>query len=103
MPTFQSLARLGARTTGLDASASNIAIARLHASKDPAFATGQSSLTYRHGTAEEGRDEGKTYDVVTAMEVLEHVNAPLDFLKSLSQLVKVRFSRHQLILRLPQC
>ncbi|KDN52140.1 ubiquinone biosynthesis O-methyltransferase [Tilletiaria anomala UBC 951] len=84
----ESLARLGARTTGLDASSSNIAIAKVHAAKDPAFSSGQHTLQYQHGTAEGVRADGKTFDVVTAMEVVEHVNAPADFLRCLGDLVK---------------
>ncbi len=84
----ESLARLGANTTAIDASASNIAIAELHASKDPAFASKQLQLQYRHATAEQIESEGHSYDIVTAMEVIEHVNEPLEFLSCISRLVK---------------
>ena len=85
----QSLARLGAKTLGLDASAANIAIARDHASQDPRLST-NSLLEYRCAPAEELVHEHEgTFDVVCAMEVLEHVDNPRDFLASLCRLTKV--------------
>ncbi|CDS01784.1 hypothetical protein [Sporisorium scitamineum] len=88
----ESLARLGARTTGVDASASNIGIATTHAARDPLLSRphplGGPSLTYLHTTAEDLVAQKRTFDIVCAMEVLEHVNGPADFLRSLDKLVK---------------
>lgn len=88
----ESLARLGARTTGVDASHSNIGIATTHAARDPILSRphslGGPSLTYLHTTAEDLVDQENTFDIVCAMEVLEHVNGPADFLRSLDKLVK---------------
>nr|CDI53875.1 related to COQ3-enzyme of ubiquinone (coenzyme Q) biosynthesis [Melanopsichium pennsylvanicum 4] len=88
----ESLARLGARTTGVDASSSNIGIATTHALRDAVLCRphvlGGQSLTYLHTTAEELVAQGQTFDVVCAMEVVEHVNGPGEFLRSLDQLVK---------------
>ncbi|TDL23608.1 ubiquinone biosynthesis O-methyltransferase [Rickenella mellea] len=92
----ESLSRLGARTVGVDASASNIAIASMHASLDPWFsnATPSSStpqrkyLEYRHASAEDLVQEPKRFDVVCSMEVLEHVDNPAGFLRSCAELVK---------------
>lgn len=92
----EGLARLGARTVGIDASASNIQIASHHASTDPSLAT---TLTYRHTTAEDvlspppssgsgGISIPRQFDAVCSMEVLEHVDDPASFLTTLSQLVK---------------
>ncbi|WFD33131.1 hypothetical protein MSPP1_004188 [Malassezia sp. CBS 17886] len=82
----ESVARLGARVTGVDASKENIRIASLHTSGEPGgFAH---PPTYRHATAETLRDEGQQFDVVTAMEVVEHVNDPAAFLRCLSELVR---------------
>jgi polyprenyldihydroxybenzoate methyltransferase / 3-demethylubiquinol 3-O-methyltransferase len=89
---YQSLARLGARTTGIDASEANIGIASTHAAGDPQFARSTKSLTYLHATAEAMLAEGKQYDVVCSMEVLEHVNTPSEFLHVCAQLVKASFS-----------
>lgn len=88
----ESLARLGARTTGVDASASNIGIATTHAARDPLLSRphplGGASLSYLHTTAEDLVAQSRTFDIVCAMEVLEHVNGPADFLRSLDSLVK---------------
>ncbi|SJX63277.1 related to COQ3-enzyme of ubiquinone (coenzyme Q) biosynthesis [Sporisorium reilianum f. sp. reilianum] len=88
----ESLARLGARTTGVDASASNIGIATTHAARDPLLAhahpLGGPRLTYLHTTAEDLVAQQRTFDIVCAMEVLEHVNGPAGFLRSLDALVK---------------
>lgn len=88
--TDKSLARLGAKTTAIDASSSNISIAAMHAGQDPALrAHDESMLSYRHATAEQLVDEGKQFDLVCSMEVLEHVENPSAFLRSCAALVKV--------------
>ena len=74
----------------MDASASNIAIASLHASMDPFLENDPSGLHYRHATSEELVQEPKRFDVVCSMEVLEHVDHPAAFLQSCCDLVKVR-------------
>ncbi|KAG8936002.1 Hexaprenyldihydroxybenzoate methyltransferase, mitochondrial [Tulasnella sp. 418] len=90
----EALARLGGRTTGIDASESNIKIASLHASQDPEFASQSSSspqkLQYIHTSSEEllAKSNGAQYDVVCSMEVLEHVDSPSEFLRTLGDLVK---------------
>jgi 2-polyprenyl-6-hydroxyphenyl methylase / 3-demethylubiquinone-9 3-methyltransferase len=58
--------RLGAQVIGVDASASNIAAAKLHADK------GHLSIDYRCTTPEE-MDVRERFDIVLAMEVVEHV------------------------------
>ncbi|MGJ5175388.1 bifunctional 2-polyprenyl-6-hydroxyphenol methylase/3-demethylubiquinol 3-O-methyltransferase UbiG [Bradyrhizobium oligotrophicum] len=58
--------RLGAQVVGVDPSASNIAAARLHAEK------GHLSIDYRCTTIEE-MDPRERFDIVLAMEVVEHV------------------------------
>ena len=85
---------MGAHTLAIDASEANIAIASLHtASADPRLlspnASGIGSLTYRHAPAEALVQEPRRFDVVCSMEVIEHVDNPADFLKSLAELVKV--------------
>ncbi|KAF9458166.1 S-adenosyl-L-methionine-dependent methyltransferase [Collybia nuda] len=80
----ESLARLGARTLGVDASESNIAIAKIHASADPKLDT----LSYLHAPAEALLESPKRYDVVCSMEVLEHVDNPASFLSTCAELVK---------------
>lgn len=70
-------------------------MAELHAAKDPGLALRPSvhtsephSLAYVHATAEALRDEGRSYDIVTAMEVVEHVHHPAEFLRCLAALVR---------------
>jgi len=86
----ESLARMGARTLGIDASESNIGIASAHASADPQLTSTTSSgdLVYRYTFAEELVKEPKRYDVVCSMEVLEHVDNPASFLSTCAELVK---------------
>ena len=63
----EPLARLGASMLGADPAEKNIAVAKLHA--------GQSGLAidYRVTTAEALADAGERFDIVLAMEVVEHV------------------------------
>ncbi|KAH7890831.1 S-adenosyl-L-methionine-dependent methyltransferase [Phlebopus sp. FC_14] len=88
----ESLARMGARTLGIDASESNIGIASLHASRDPQLSSRGSScggsLDYRMIAAEDLLKEVKQYDIVCSMEVIEHVDNPASFLATCAQLVK---------------
>ncbi|MEP7349190.1 MAG: bifunctional 2-polyprenyl-6-hydroxyphenol methylase/3-demethylubiquinol 3-O-methyltransferase UbiG [Sphingorhabdus sp.] len=72
----EPLARLGAEVTGVDAAPENIAAAKAHA--------GQSGLEidYRAGELSE-QGLGK-YDIITAMEVIEHVSDPGAFVGALA-------------------
>jgi 2-polyprenyl-6-hydroxyphenyl methylase/3-demethylubiquinone-9 3-methyltransferase len=63
----EPMARLGASVTGVDPSATNIEVARLHAAKAGL------AIDYRAGTAESLAEAGEAFDVVLAMEVIEHV------------------------------
>jgi 2-polyprenyl-6-hydroxyphenyl methylase/3-demethylubiquinone-9 3-methyltransferase len=62
----EPLARLGAQVVGVDPSESNIAAAKLHADKSHV------SIDYRCTTLEE-MDQRERFDIVLAMEVVEHV------------------------------
>src|SRR3954471_24026873 len=71
----EPLARLGAEVTGVDAAPENIEAARAHA-------LGQGlAIDYRVGSVE--ALEGK-YDLVTSLEVVEHVAEPRDFVLGLA-------------------
>jgi 2-polyprenyl-6-hydroxyphenyl methylase/3-demethylubiquinone-9 3-methyltransferase len=72
----EPLARLGAKVTGIDASPEVIAVARGHAG-----AMGL-EIDYRVGDVQ--ALDGK-FDLVTAMEVVEHVADPATFLKALAK------------------
>ena len=78
----EPLTRLGGRVVGADASATNIEVARLHA--------GESGLDidYRATTAEGIAAAGETFDVVLALEIVEHVSDVDLFLTSCARMVK---------------
>jgi 2-polyprenyl-6-hydroxyphenyl methylase/3-demethylubiquinone-9 3-methyltransferase len=63
----EPLARLGAHVTGLDPAPTNIAVARLHAERAGV------PVDYRNETIEAVVAAGERFDVVLAMEVVEHV------------------------------
>lgn len=63
----EPLARLGAQVTGLDPAPTNVAVARAHAE-----ASGL-AVDYRQETIEALVAEGARFDIVLAMEVVEHV------------------------------
>lgn len=72
----EPLARLGASVTGLDAAPENIAVAVAHAQ-------GQGlAIDYRATPVEQVSDTG--YDLVTSMEVIEHVADPAAFVRALA-------------------
>ena len=69
----ESLARMGADVTGIDAGKRNIDIAKKHASLDPAI---DAKITYHAAPAEELLASGASFDAVLSMEVVEHVDNP---------------------------
>jgi 2-polyprenyl-6-hydroxyphenyl methylase/3-demethylubiquinone-9 3-methyltransferase len=77
----EPLARLGGKVTGLDAAEPNIAVARRHAE------TGGLAIDYIAGSAEDLAASGRQFDVVLAMEVVEHVGDPASFLGAAAALV----------------
>lgn len=81
----ESLARLGAKVTGADASPENIGAATQHASADHLL----TDLKYQHTTAEELAQKGEKFDVVVGSEIIEHVADRLVFLQACADLVKV--------------
>jgi 2-polyprenyl-6-hydroxyphenyl methylase / 3-demethylubiquinone-9 3-methyltransferase len=78
----EPLARLGAVVTGVDASERNIAIARTHATKSGL------KITYLPCAAEDLVSGSGRFDIVTAMEVIEHVSDPDVFIATAAQLLK---------------
>lgn len=78
----EELARLGAVVTGIDAGADNIAVAKAHAK------AAKLNIDYRATTVEAVAAKGETFDVVTALEIIEHVDDVPLFVESCAALVK---------------
>lgn len=79
----EAMARRGARVVGLDLARELLQVAELHA-----LETG-TAITYRCESAEDhAATNAKVYDVVTCMEMLEHVPDPAAIVGALGQLVK---------------
>ena len=78
----EPMARLGARVTGLDAGERNIEVARLHAKRSCL------AIDYRCGTAEELAETATRFDIVLALEIIEHVADTSLFMNSLARLLK---------------
>lgn len=78
----EPLARLGYNVTGIDASEKNIRIAQLHAEQ------GGVNVDYQAISAEELAATGAQFDMVCAMEVIEHVADVEGFLKAAASMVK---------------
>ena len=78
----EPLARMGAKLTSIDESKELIRIAKLHAKAM------HLDIKYRHSNIEEMLKNKKKYDVVVALELLEHVNNISYFCKMLAKLIK---------------
>jgi 2-polyprenyl-6-hydroxyphenyl methylase/3-demethylubiquinone-9 3-methyltransferase len=75
----EPLARLGARVTGVDAAPENVAAARAHASR--------AGLTIDYRAGELAALSGRRFDLVTSLEVVEHVADPAAFVRGLADAV----------------
>ena len=79
-----SMARKGANVTGIDLSSKALRVAQLHALEAQ---TG--NIQYREISAEAlAREEAESFDVVTCMEMLEHVPDPGSVVRACAQLVR---------------
>jgi len=78
----EPLARLGASVTGADAAEGNIRVASLHAAQQGL------PIDYRATTSEALAAEGHSYDVVMALEIVEHVAEPSEFIATCRDLVR---------------
>ena len=76
----EPMARLGARVTGIDAAEKNIAVAGLHAEKSGL------AIDYRCATAEALAAESLQFDIVLALEIVEHVADAASFVRSCAAL-----------------
>ncbi|WP_432715746.1 bifunctional 2-polyprenyl-6-hydroxyphenol methylase/3-demethylubiquinol 3-O-methyltransferase UbiG [Xanthobacter autotrophicus] len=77
----EPLARMGGHVTGIDPAPGNVAIARAHA------AASGLSIDYMPVTAEELAARGARFDVVVALEVVEHVADVSLFVRTAASLV----------------
>ncbi len=78
----EPLARLGTDMVGVDPAEENIEAARAHAEEQ------ELTIDYRAGTAEALADAGERFDVVLAMEVVEHVVDVAAFVSTCASMVK---------------
>jgi 2-polyprenyl-6-hydroxyphenyl methylase/3-demethylubiquinone-9 3-methyltransferase len=78
----EPIARLGAAVVGADPAGANIEAARVHAGREDL------PIDYRVTTAEALADAGERFDVVLAMEVVEHVADLTLFLNRCAEMVK---------------
>ncbi|WP_096087170.1 bifunctional 2-polyprenyl-6-hydroxyphenol methylase/3-demethylubiquinol 3-O-methyltransferase UbiG [Agaribacterium haliotis] len=79
----EALAQRGAKVCGLDMGGAPLEVARLHALES------QLDINYQQCSAEDFAEQhAEQFDVLTCMEMLEHVPDPLSTIKACSALVK---------------
>ena len=78
----EPLARMGFTVTGIDPARNNVDVAKAHAEQAGV------AVTYRKVTAETLVEEEALFDVVLAMEVVEHVPSVPEFVAAATSLVK---------------
>ena len=79
----ESMAAAGADVTGIDMAEGPLAVARLHQVESGA------SVDYRQSTAEElAAANAGQYDIVTCLEMLEHVPSPAQIIASIHTLLR---------------
>lgn len=79
----ESMARLGARVTGIDLAEAPLAVARLHLLESGL------DIDYRHQDAEDlAAAAPATFDIVSCLEMLEHVPDPASTVRACHALVK---------------
>ncbi|MBL6664608.1 MAG: bifunctional 2-polyprenyl-6-hydroxyphenol methylase/3-demethylubiquinol 3-O-methyltransferase UbiG [Rickettsiales bacterium] len=78
----EQFAKLNANITGIDASEKNIKVASIHAEKS------NLDINYINTSAEDLVKENKQYDIVLALEIIEHVADVEKFVINCAKLVK---------------
>jgi 2-polyprenyl-6-hydroxyphenyl methylase/3-demethylubiquinone-9 3-methyltransferase len=79
----ESMARAGAKVTGIDAAQKALTVARLHAMEAGIEVNYQNEVAEVHATEHAGQ-----YDVVTCMELLEHVPDPASLISACTLMLK---------------
>ncbi|MFZ6792892.1 bifunctional 2-polyprenyl-6-hydroxyphenol methylase/3-demethylubiquinol 3-O-methyltransferase UbiG, partial [Klebsiella pneumoniae] len=80
----ESMARRGADVLGIDMGEAPLAVGRLHAQQENV-----QNIEYRQIPVEElAQEQAGQYDVVTCMEMMEHVPDPASIVKACQTLVK---------------
>ena len=79
----ESMAQLGAQVKGIDLGEAPLAVAKIHAKES------KLDIAYQAISAEDiAKQEAEQYDVVTCMEMLEHVPDPSSIVNACAQLCK---------------
>jgi len=79
----EALFDFGANVTGIDAAGPGIEVAKIHADN------GSKEISYFEKTAEDlVEDESESFDIVTCLEVLEHVPDPCSLVNTCVKLLK---------------
>ena len=78
----EPLTRLGASVTGIDPGSDTIAAARTHAASQGL------AIDYRVARIEDIAERGETFDVVTCLEVVEHIPDAAAFLATCAKVVR---------------
>ena len=79
----ESMSQRGAQVTGIDLSDKALKVAQLHVLESGVV------LDYRHSSAEDfARERPQHYDIVTCMELLEHVPDPASTVRACATLAK---------------
>lgn len=76
----EPMTRLGGNVTGIDADENAIAVAREHAKEQ------ELDITYKATSSDELVKDGQQFDVVLALEIIEHVDNPDLFVKNVMDL-----------------
>jgi 2-polyprenyl-6-hydroxyphenyl methylase / 3-demethylubiquinone-9 3-methyltransferase len=81
----EAMAAAGARVTGIDMAAPALGVARRHAFESSV------AVDYHQSTAEAwARDHREIYEVITCMELVEHVPDPAGLIQALARMVQPR-------------
>ena len=78
----EPLARMGAEVTGIDPATKNVEAAKIHAGQQ------ELDITYQAISAEDLAATGAEFDIVLAMEVVEHVADVTAFIKTCASMVR---------------